>query len=524
MKYNLIVAQREQLMLLPPSLGDWLPSDHLVYQVIDAVEQMDMAPFLARYNPEGEGQAAFDPALMVALLLFGYCVGERSSRRLERHCYEHVAFRVVTGNRQPHFTTIARFRREHEAALTTVFSQVLQLCSRAGLIDLSLLAIDGTKIAANAALAANREEGWIDEQVRRMLSEAEAADAAEDAALGERRGDELVGACGDRERRLSKLRAAKAELEGQQEARDLDFATRLLERKRAEQAGGKKKRGRKPEPLPTPEKPQANLTDPQSRIMKERRGYVQGYNAQAVVSKDQIVVAGALTQQANDVGQLEPMLERMQHNLDALGAGEPIRTIGTVLGDAGYWSDRNATGPSAERYDLLLATRNRHKQQRAERERAESEGPERVAEKPRERMEERLRSEEGKAAYSRRGVIVEPVFGHVKEVRRGRRFMRRGLSACESEWSLMTAAHNMCKLHRHHLRTGEKASGTAGSPRLRQRATRADRRVGAFRRRSVFRSRSRLRRANKLCYRLHGESIFTERPLRIQARWRLPRQ
>jgi transposase len=301
MNYNLISAQRDQIFLLPPAFADWLPSDHLVYQVIDAVEEMDMEPFLQRYNPDGVGQAAFDPALMVALLLFGYCVGERSSRRLERHCYEHVAFRVVTGNRQPHFTTIARFRREHEAALASVFVKVLDLCARAGLIDLSLLAIDGTKIAANAALAANRDEKWIDEQVRQILAEAEATDAAEDQEYGERRGDELPGACADREQRLMKLQAAKKELEAQQDARLVEFATRVLERKGEEQATGHKKRGRKPEPLPAPENPQVNLTDPQSRIMKDSRGFLQGYNAQAVVSADQIIVAAQVTQEANDV-------------------------------------------------------------------------------------------------------------------------------------------------------------------------------------------------------------------------------
>ena len=503
MNYHLISAQRDQMFLLPPAFDDWLPSDHLVYQVVDAVQQVDMAPFLSRYNPEGVGQAAFDPELMVALLLFGYCVGERSSRRLERLCYEHVAFRVVTGNRQPHFTTIARFRREHEAALESVFVKVLDLCARAGLIDLSLLAIDGTKIAANASLSENRDEKWIDEQVRRMLAEAEATDAAEDEQYGERRGDELAGACADREERLRKLRAAKKELEEQQDARDLEFASRVLERKREEQALGRKKRGRKPEPLPVPEDPQVNLTDPQSRIMKERRGFMQGFNAQAVVSTDQIVLAAGLTQDANDVQQLEPMLELMHANLDAI---ETLGTVGTVLADAGYWSEQNATGATAQRDDVLIATRNPRKARQAERERLASDGPQRCAATPRERMEERLRSEAGKAAYARRGCIVEPPFGHIKEVRRGRRFMRRGFQACRSEWVIMCTAHNLCKLHRSRAASGRNGFGLSPLRRrpVRRRRSPSTQRVRRYRFERLHES------ATPLRYRLPGARIQSE--------------
>jgi transposase len=445
MAYNLIYAQRDQVLLLPPTLSDWLPSDHLVYQVTDAVEQMDMQPFLNRYNAEGAGQAAFDPALMTALLLYGYCVGERSSRRLERLCYEHVAFRVITGNRQPHFTTIARFRRDHEEALNAVFVKVLELCHKAGLVDLSLVAIDGTKIAANAALAASRDRKWIEEQVSKMLAEAEATDAAEDQQYGEARGDELPGACDDRERRLAKLRAAKKELDDEQRAKDLEFAARLRERAREEQANGKKKRGRKPQPPPVDEKQNVNVTDPESRVMKDSRGYLQGYNAQAVVSKGQIILAADVTQQANDVQQLEPMLESMQNNLEAIGT---TGVTGTVLADAGYWSEENAVGRQAFERDLLIATRNRHKQRKEDRDRGTPRGRIPNNATPRERMERRLRTKDGKKKYSRRGVIVEPVFGHVKEVRQGRRFMRRGLVACDSEWKLMATAHNLCKLHR----------------------------------------------------------------------------
>jgi len=445
MSYNLINAQRDQIFLLPPTLTEWLPQTHLVYQVIDAVEQADMKPFLRRYNADGVGQAAYDPAVLVSLLLYGYCVGERSSRRLERLCHEHVAFRVAVGNQHPHFTTIARFRRDHEDALRTMFANVLELCHKAGLVDLSLVAVDGTKIAADASIAANRDRKWIEDQVNKMLSEAESVDASEDTLYGDKRGDELPGTCGDRELRLEKLLAAKKELENEQRAKDIAFAEQLRERELQEKSSGKKKRGRKPQPPPVDEKRNVNVTDPDSRIMKDSRGFLQGYNAQAVVSKDQIIIAAEVTQQANDVRQLEPMLDAMNGSLESIGL---IATVGTVLGDAGYFSEENVTGRCAEEYDLLIAVKNRHRQRADERDRGEPRGRIRNNATPRERMDRRLRTQRGKKKYSRRGVIVEPIFGHIKEVRRTRRFMRRGLKACDGEWKLIATAHNLCKLHR----------------------------------------------------------------------------
>lgn len=445
MAYNLIAAERDQMFLLPPTLTEWLPPTHLVYQVIDAVEQADMKPFLRRYNADGVGQAAYEPAMLISLLLYGYCVGERSSRRLECLCYEHVAFRVAAGNKHPHFTTIARFRRDHEDALKTMFTNVLELCHKAGLVDLSLVAIDGTKIAANASIAANRDRKWIADQVNKMLSEAESVDAAEDKQYEDKRGDELPGACGDRELRLAKLLAAKKELEDEQRAKDLAFVEQLRERELQEKSSGKKKRGRKPQPPPVDEKQNVNVTDPESRIVKDSRGFLQGYNAQAVVSNDQIIVAAEVTQQANDVQQLEPMLDSMNGNLESIGV---ITTIGTILGDAGYFSEENVTGRCAEEYDLIIATKNRHRQRADDRERGEPRGRIRNDATPGERMDRKRRTRCGKKKYSRRGVIVEPVFGHIKEVRRSRRFMRRGLNACDGEWKLMATAHNICKLHR----------------------------------------------------------------------------
>jgi hypothetical protein len=314
------------------------------------------------------------------------------------------------------------------------------------MIKVGKVAIDGTKIEANASLDANRSRKWLEEQVNKMFSEAEATDAAEDALYGDdKRGDELPEELRKREKRLAKLRAAKEELESEQRIKELEFAERLSERERQEEESGKKLRGRKPQPPPVDEQENVNTTDPQSRIMKTRRGFVQGYNAQAVVSEDQIIIAAEITAQANDFQQLEPMLERTDANLQASGA---VRVVGTVLADAGYCSDENLSGQAAFDYDLLVATRNRHREREALRELGPPRGRIPNSATPKERMERRLRTKRGKAAYARRGVIVEPVFGHIKECRGGRRFMRRGVVACASEWKLMATAHNLCKLHR----------------------------------------------------------------------------
>ena len=469
MGYHLITADREQMFLLPPTLSEWLTPDHLVYQVLDAVELFDTTPFLRCYNPDGIGQAAFDPRIMLAILLYGYCIGERSSRRLERRCQEDIAFRVAAGNHQPHFTTIARFRREHEDALKSLFVKVLELCRKAGMVKLGKVAIDGTKIMANASIDANRQRAWLEEEVAKMLAEAEAVDRTEDAQHGsDRHGDEIPEALRDRRKRLAKLQAAKNELDDEQRTKDLEFAERLAERERQERERGKKRRGRKPQAPPVDEKQSVNLTDPQSRIMKDRRGFLQGYNAQAVVSEDQIILAAEITQQANDVQQLESMLARMEGHLKEIGESG---VVGTVLADAGYWSEENVTGVAGLEYDLLIATRNRRREREALRKLGPPRGriPDHAT--PRERMERRLRTKKGRTAYARRGVMVEPVFGHIKEGRRGRRFMRRGVEACSSEWKLMAIAHNLCKLHVFKTNERRQETGKAIKKALKQGAS-----------------------------------------------------
>ena len=302
MAYNLLRCERDQSYLMPPSMRDWLSEGHLAWFIVDAVGQMDLREFYAAYRSDGWGAAAYDPEMMVAILLYAYCLGLRSSRRIARALEEDVGFRVVAANQQPDFRTICRFRAEQEEALEELFVEVLRLCHEAGLVKLGIVALDGTKVAANAALATNRSHQAIEEEVQRMLAEAKAADAEEDAHYGpDRRGDELPEGLGGRRERLKRLKEAKERLQREAEGAAKAVQEHVEQRRAEEEATGKKKRGRKPkvvEPLPT-EEAKANTTDPDSRIMKTRQGYVQGYNAQAVVSEEQIIVAVGVTQEAN---------------------------------------------------------------------------------------------------------------------------------------------------------------------------------------------------------------------------------
>ena len=290
--------------------------------------------------------------------MYAYCLGLRSSRRIARALEEDVGFRVVAANQQPDFRTICRFRAEHEEALEKLFVEVLRLCHEAGLVKLGVVALDGTKVAANAALATNRSHQAIEEEVQRMLAEAKAADAEEDAHYGpDRRGDELPEGLGGRTERFRRLKEAKERLQREAEAAARAVQERVEQRRAEEVATGKKKRGRKPkvvESLPT-EEAKANTTDPDSRIMKTRQGYVQGYNAQAVVSEGQIIVAVGVTQEANDVQQLEPMLQTMAHTLKAAGIEDRPKA---GLADAGYWSEANIRACSwPEMPELLIGLR-----------------------------------------------------------------------------------------------------------------------------------------------------------------------
>jgi transposase len=447
-----------QLLLLPASLQDWLPEGHLARFVAEVVETLDLSAIYAKYEEgDGRGLAAYDPRMMVRLLIYGYCRGVASSRRMERATYEDVAFRYLATDQHPDHTTLADFRKEHLAELAQLFVQVLKLCQRAGLVKLGHVALDGTKVKANAskhkAMSYERmakAEKELEEEVQALLAEAARVDAEEDGKYGKgRRGDELPEELARRERRLEKIREAKAALE--QEAREraekqkAQVEERLKEREKQEAERGRKFAGRPPQ-APDPEqakpepKAQRNFTDPDSRIMKDgaTKEFVQAYNAQAAVdSHAQVVVAATVTQEENDKKQLVPMLEQVK----VLTGGTPQQ----ATADSGYFSEANVTDAKLERIDLWVAP---------DRQKHGAEVPGATGPPPPESsgvaewMRYKLRTPEGRAVYKMRKAVVEPVFGQIKEERGFRRFLLRGLARVQAEWKIICATHNLLKLFR----------------------------------------------------------------------------
>jgi transposase len=446
--YNFIRPNRNQLFLMPPALQDWLPPDDLAYFLLDAVDQFDLTAFHAAYRADGVGQAAFQPHMMVALLLYAYCQGVRSSRQLERLCERDVAFRIVAGNLGPDHTTIARFRQRHGEALKGLFTDILRLCKEAGLVQLGVVALDGTKIAADAALEANRTYESIRAEVETMLTEAESKDVEEDRLFGPgRRGDELPEALRDRGGRLERLKQCRERLEHEAATAAAEHAHKLEARAAQEAETGQKLRGRKPKAVPETPEPEAkaNVTDPDSRIMKTRRGYVQGYNAQAVATAAQIIVAAEVTADENDVGQLHPMLAATAIELRAAGVEE---AVGAALMDAGYCSEENLAAADPEGPELFVATRKDWKQREQMRQAPPPRGRIPGHLSRRERMDRKLLTQRGRRLYKKRSQIIEPVFGQTKTCRGIDRFQRRGLANCQSEWKVICGTHNLLKLWR----------------------------------------------------------------------------
>jgi transposase len=337
MAVNVRGGDLDQLLLMPPSVRDWLPEDHLAFFVLDVVAELDLQDFYSAYRGDGRGGSVYDPAMMLAVLVYAYCTGERSSRRMERRLVEDVAYRVLSANQQPDHATLARFRRRHQAAIAALFGQVLGLCVSAGIVDTGVIAIDGTKIQADASFFANRDREQL---AKAILDEAEQTDAAEDELFGDRNGAELPAEwAGGRDRR-DRIRAALHELD-RQTARDYD--NRMAERARKEAATGLKTRGPKPSPdtarRAAPRR--ANTTDPHSRIIATgSRGVLQGYNAQAAATAGQIVVAAEVTVTTNDQPHFVPMATAAGENL--ADAGHP-GAVGVFLADAGYWTAANAS-------------------------------------------------------------------------------------------------------------------------------------------------------------------------------------
>ena len=446
-----------QSLLMPPSLHDWLPERHLARFIADVTEELDLGAIYRSYEGDGRGMAAYQPLMMLRLLLYGYCRGVASSRKIEQATYEDVAFRFLSADTHPDHDTIAAFRKRHLDALAGLFLQVLQLCQKAGLVKLGHVAIDGTKMKANAskhkAMSYDRMEGTaqrLRQEVDELLRKAAAADEAEDAQYGKgKSGDELPAELARRESRLKKIRAAKAELE--QEAKEnaekerAEAEAKIAQRREKEAKTGKKAGGHDPKVPDTeqakPEpKAQRNFTDMESRIMPDganKGSFVQGYNAQAAVdSQAQVIVAAEITQQTNDKQQLVPMIKLVVANTGS----KPI----AVSADTGYWSEANVGDESVAGVDLHIATgRQKHGEKVVM-----ATGPPPEDATPKEAMAHKLRTEAGKSIYKMRKAIVEPVFGQIKERRGFRRFSFRGVGSVRLEWKLICLTGNILKLFR----------------------------------------------------------------------------
>jgi len=346
MAVNVREADRDQLLLMPPSVADWLPEGHLAWFVLDTVKELDLAGFYASYRADGRGGATYDPEAMLAVLLYAYCTGERSSRRVEARLAEDVAYRVLAANQHPDHATLARFRRRHERAIAELFVQVLHLCSEAGLIDTGIIAIDGTKMEADASYFANRTKAQL---VDEILRQAEETDAEEDERFGERRGDELPEQWASRSGRRERIRQALRQIEDQVPR---DYETKMAARAAQEAEMGRKLGGRKLSPTLRRRPNAANVTDPDSAVMKGKGpSPVQGYNAQAAATVGQIVVAAEVTNAPVDASNFVPITTAIDTMLDQAGHEQPV---GTIVADAGYFSTHNAT--AATNADVLIAT------------------------------------------------------------------------------------------------------------------------------------------------------------------------
>jgi transposase len=435
----------DQAYLFPPSPHDWLPEGDLVYFLLDTVATVDLSPIFAHYERELRGQPPFHPRMMVALLLYCYATGTRSSRKIMRRCQVDVACRVIVGEDIPDFRTISDFRKVHLARLEALFVEILKLCALAGLARVGTIALDGTKVKANAsrhkAMSYDRmksEEARLKEEIAKLLAEAESTDRVEDLQHGpDRQGDELPEELARRQSRLAKIQEARKLLEERARVEATEEAARR-------QAAGKSPPKVPPaEAIPDP-KDQINFTDPESRIMKaSNKGWDQCGNAQAVTNEQQIILAADVTDQANDARQAVPMVDQTRANLEAAGVEEAIKAM---LGDAGYYSESNATDLEQRGIDPFLATeRLKHHEKVAAAPRGRI--PKGLSAK--QRMARKLRTKTGRAMYAKRKGMIEPIFGQLKQVLGFRQFSMRGLASMRGEWRLMATVHNLLKLWRH---------------------------------------------------------------------------
>ncbi|MEO6222634.1 MAG: IS1182 family transposase [Vicinamibacterales bacterium] len=422
----------DQSLLFPPSPRDWLPEGHLAFFIADTVAALDLGPLYAPYEGDGRRNQPFDPQMMVTVLLYAYATGTFSSRRIARKLEEDVAYRVLAAGNFPAHRTVAEFRQQHLAAFEVLFVQVVQLAQEAGVVQLGAIAVDGSKVKANAskhkAMSYGRmrdEARRLREQITGLTTQAETIDAAEDAAHGaDRRGDELPAELQRREQRLATIAAAKARLEARQTAQD----------RKQGRAAGRKSRGSRPFKRAfgvPPDQAQDNFSDPESRIMKTSHGFDQCYNGQIAVDEgSQLIVATRLTNVAPDQGTLVPILDRVQ---DTCG-----RAPGEVLADAGFREE--ATFVTLEARDITGYISLGKEGQ--------SSKPPHPNHRATQRMAARLTRDDGRARYRRRKAIVEPVFGWIKAVLGFRRFSLRGVVKARAEWTLVCLAVNLKRFHR----------------------------------------------------------------------------
>ncbi len=418
----------DQISLMPASMRDWLPSDHLAYFISDIVDNLDLSAIMERYSGEDRGYPPYHPAMMVKVLLYAYCIGVASSRKIEKRLCEDIAFRVLAANNTPDFRTISDFRKDHLKALAGLFLQVLKLCQKAGLVKLGHVALDGTKIKANAskhkAMSYKRmkeEEVRLEAEVAELLKKAESVDEEEDQRYGKgKKGDELPKELAFRDSRLKRIQEAKAALEAE---------ARLEAEKKPDKNDG--------DGTP-PDKAQRNFTDPDSHIMPTSGGkyFIQAYNAQAAVdSANQIIVAAEVTNKPTDRGQAEPMMDIVKVNAGQL----PCQ----MSADAGYFSSDAVSNLTVlgidvymppdkigHRFTLPPAPRGRIPQCLS------------IAD----RMRRKLRTKKGKVCYGLRKELPEPVFGQIKQVRGFNHFLLRGLENVSSEWKVICTGHNLLKL------------------------------------------------------------------------------
>jgi len=429
----------DEAQLLPPSVQDYVPKDHLSRLIVALVrESLDLSAISSSYTSV-LGQPPFDPRMMTALILHGYASGIYSSRRIAKAAVERADFMMIVAGDPPDFRTISEFRRRHLKALAALFVQVLQLAEKAGLVKLGHVALDGTKIKANAskhkAMSYERmrkREAELKAEVERWLKAAEAADAEEDKLYGEKRGDEMPDWVADKQKRLEKIRQAKAELGAEARAAAEEEAKRRREAEEERMAEGRKKSGRTPAPPKTqPDgKTQRNFTDPESRILKTKDGYIQGYNAQAAVDgKAQIIVAHGLTQSMSDQDQLVPLMDGIRNNLG--------RKPKEASADAGYCSEANLEALAERDVSAYLATgRAKHPA-----------GVKRNVTGPLTKaMRGKLKRAGWRSRYRFRKQTVEPVFGQIKQARGFRQFLLRGIEKVKQEWALICTVHNLIKL------------------------------------------------------------------------------